>query len=357
MRIIPKKLGLSDTNIGYYKPVPSAEKLRQEIPLDGGEETVLRTREQIKAILDGRDSRRIMNAGPCSVHDIDEAKFVLDETKPVVDEVKSSFLVIVRLCYEKPRTGPSWPGYVTDPQMNGSGGLEKGLRDIRTLLVYAAKLGIGTSAEFVTTADIPHYTSDLLSYGWIGARTSESQEHHEHASRSSVPVGIKNGLSGKLENTAYAVLKSTYPQVSLGRMRNDQLAEVGSEGNPYAHLILRGSDQGPNYDVEHVALAERFLDDRNLRRSLIVDCSHANSGKDNTRQPAVCLNVVEQMRTNPTIKGAMLEVYINEGAQKLPDDRTGFDRRTLRSGLSVTDACMSLQTFKELMKETYRMVN
>ena len=349
IRIPPE--GLSDENIECYVEIPSAAQLREEIPLHDGE-NVWRSRNAVKDILTGKSEQRLVIAGPCSIHDIGEARHILDEMKSIADEVADVFFVLTRMCYEKPRTGPSWPGYVWDPDMNGTGGLEKGLRDTRQLLVYAAQHDIGVSAEFVDTDVIPHYTSDTLSHAWIGARTSESQGHHQHASRSSVPIGIKNGLSGNLDYTISAIQKARSPAVSAGRTRDDCVAEIRSRGNPYAHLILRGTDSGPNYNKESVAAATRLLKIKSLPAVMLIDCSHGNSRKDDAQQPAVFYNVVEQMRDNPAIRGAKLEVYIKRGSQakNIPEDRAGFDRRTLSPGISATDSCMGIAEFRDLIK-------
>lgn len=356
MTVIPPEDGLSDVNIKKWIDVPSAEELRREIPLDGVREIVLHRRKEVKAILDGSSKRRILIAGPCSVHDIEEALYILQEMQPLAEETEDVFLTIPRLCYEKPRTGPSWRGYVSDPHMNGSGGLEKGLRDIRTLLVFAARLGLPAAAEHVNTADTPHYMSDALCYAWIGARSSNSQEHQDHAGRSSLPMGIKNAPAGKLENTIYALQKAQHPEVSLGRRRSDRFAEVWAHGNQYAHLILRGTEDKPNYDEKSVITATKLIASLGLPEALIVDCSHDNSRKKPANQPAVLFDVVDQMPRNPAIKGIGLEVYIEEGAQKIPQDRTGFNRNRLLPWKSATDACISLDTYKETVRDSYKML-
>ena len=269
--------------------------------------------------------------------------------KSIADAVKDVFHVLARFCPEKPRTGIGWPGYVWDPHMNGTLDPEKSLRDIRHLMAYAATLGLGLAAEFVDTDNVPRYITDGLCYGWIGARTSESHFHHAHASRTSVPIGIKNTLSGGLENVIAGIKKARAPAVSGGRdLPTDAFAMFRSKGNAYAHLILRGFTGRTNYDAGSVLEAVKLMIGAGIPPRIVIDCNHGNSGKDPDKQPEVFSDVSQQMGYNNLIRGAMLEVYINSGAQKIPADLAGFDRRTLRPGLSVTDACMPLDSFREL---------
>jgi len=347
---------ISDVNIDKEVRVTPAAEMRGEIPID--EAAVLNRRDEVKRILEGVNSRHLLIAGPCSIHDLGETKYILQELRSIADAVKDVFLVVARFCPEKPRTGIGWPGYIWDPHMNGTLDPEKSLRDVRHLMAYAATLGLGLAAEFVDTDNVPRYITDGLCYGWIGARTSESHFHHAHASRTSVPVGIKNSLSGSLENVISGIKKARAPAVSGGRdLPTDSFAMFTSKGNAYAHLILRGTTGGTNYDRESVLHAGRLMNAAGVPPRIVIDCNHGNSGKDPEKQIKVFTDVSQQMGYTSLTRGAMLEVYINAGAQKIPADLTGFDRRTLRSGLSVTDACMSFQTFKEVMKEAYRMIN
>ena len=263
----------------------------------------------------------------------------------LADEVRDRIFVAMRVYFEKPRTTVGWKGYINDPNLNGTYDVKDGMAKARQFLLRVCEEGLPAATEFLEPFT-PQYVGDLISWGAIGARTTESQVHRLIASGLSMPIGFKNGTGGTVQIAADGVLAAGEEHVFLGIDDNGVAAIVKTTGNPAGHLVLRGGATGPNYDAESVASAQRILSDSGLVPNLIVDCSHANSSKDHTRQPIVFRDVLEQrVGGNGGVVGLMVESHLNAGNQTLGDDPAD-----LGYGVSITDACIDWKQTDELVR-------
>lgn len=315
--------------------------------------TVKKGRVGIRNILEGKDSRRVLIAGPCSIHDYDEAIEYAEKLKKLSDKVEDQFHIVMRTYFEKPRTGPAWRGLISDPDMDGNFDMIKGLDISRRLLKYINGLGLPAATEFVDPT-VPQYLSDLISWNAIGARTTQSQLYSQMATGLSMPVGFKNSLSGSISDPINAMAKCIERSAFLGTSKYGHPSIVRTTGNPECHIVLRGADDGPNYQAEQVREFQELLAKKGLQRKIMIDCSHGNSGKDYRKQPTVFEDVIDQViNGNSDILGIMLESNLFEGNQKIPDDLRGFDRSTLKYGVSVTDSCIGWQTTEEIIMTAY----
>jgi 3-deoxy-7-phosphoheptulonate synthase len=250
----------------------------------------------------------------------------------------------MRVYFEKPRTTVGWKGLINDPDMDDSFHIAKGLRLGRRVLLDINELGLPAGSEALDPVS-PQYLSDLIAWSAIGARTTECQTHREMSSALSMPVGFKNGTDGGVEVALNALESVGAPHHFLGVNQQGQSAVIRTKGNKYGHVILRGGNKGPNYDSVHVALVDKELEKRKMRRAIVVDCSHANSNKDHALQPLVMENVVEQVADgNQSIVGLMIESNLHEGKQSIPKDL-----KQLKHGVSVTDACVSWETTEAML--------
>jgi len=307
--------------------------------------TVYQARVEIADILHGRDDRLLVVVGPCSIHDTKAALEYAARLKTAIDELSADLRIVMRVYFEKPRTTIGWKGLINDPYLDQSFKINDGLRLARRLLLDLAEMGVPAGTEFLDMI-IPQYLAGLVSWGAIGARTTESQVHRELVSGLSCPVGFKNGTSGDVQIAIEAVRSAAHPHTFLGHTKNGQSAIFVTVGNPDCHVILRGGRTITNYDAESVGEACASLEKASLPPRVMVDCSHANSRKDHTKQPAVCRTVVEQIATgSPNIMGVMLESNLVAGAQKLTD------QKHLQYGQSVTDPCMGWDETLVLLKE------
>ncbi len=334
---------LSDVNIVSESVLITPRELHQSVPCPtAASEFVYESRRTIEQILNRKDPRLLVVAGPCSIHDVDAAMEYARRLKAEHDKHKDTLYIVMRVYFEKPRTTVGWKGFVNDPDLNDSFHIEKGLKKARQLLVALAELGIPAGTEALDPIS-PQYLSDLFSWTAIGARTSESQTHREMSSGLSTPVGFKNGTDGSLDIAINALKSASSPHRFLGINGDGQVTRLTTSGNKYGHVILRGGSE-PNYDSVSVAVAEKALGDAKLNPSLIVDCSHANSHKDHTLQPLVADNVTKQIvEGNRSIIGLMLESHLHDGNQKL-----GKDAQDLKYGVSITDACINWETTEQL---------
>ncbi len=310
--------------------------LMEELPIGESEAQLVReSRELAENIMLGKDDRLMVVVGPCSIHDTQAALEYAQLLKDYADTVSDELLVIMRVYFEKPRTTVGWKGLINDPQMDGSYDINLGLRTARTLLHELLKIGIPAGTEFLDTIS-PQFYADLISWGAIGARTTESQIHRELASGLSMPVGFKNGTGGSIQIALDAIQASQQAHHFLSVTKNGTAAVVSTKGNPGCHLILRGSTEGPNYDRETVASVKARLKEKGLATSLMVDCSHGNSRKDFTQQATVADDIASQMADGENaIASVMIESNLQEGNQSMTD------LAQLEYGKSVTDACVS----------------
>jgi len=341
---------VNNLNVVAFTPLAPPKRLREHLGAsERVSETVAEAREAIAAILEKRDTRMLVIAGPCSIHDPDAALDYARRLKALREELQDRLFIAMRVYFEKPRTTVGWKGLINDPDMNGSCDMEKGLMKARSLLLRIAELGVPAASE-VLDPIIPQYIADLLSWVSIGARTSESQTHREMASGLSMPVGFKNNTDGYLQAAIDAVISAARPHHFLGIDEDGMTCVVQTRGNGLGHVILRGGRSGPNYDPVSVIAVEEQMRAAGLEPRIIVDCSHANCGKRARLQAHVLRDVTQQRREgNTSIVGVMLESNLEEGCQKL-----GPDISALVYGRSITDPCIDWNTTESLLRETHR---
>ena len=325
-----------DLHIESFRPLLPPAILLEELPLsEGGAANVARGRGEVARILNGQDDRLVVIVGPCSIHDPIAAREYAQRLKAQADEHVRDLCIVMRVYFEKPRTTIGWKGLINDPRLDGSYAINDGLRLGRRLLLDLAEMGLFTGCEFLDPIS-PQFTSDLVTWGAIGARTTESQVHRELASGLSMPVGFKNGTDGGVQIAIDAVRASAYPHSFLGVTEQGLCAIVATRGNKECHVILRGGTSGPNYDATTVQKTTAALGAAGLQRRLMIDTSHGNSEKDHRRQQLVAEDIASQVGDGePGIFGVMMESFIVEGRQNL------VDPKTLTYGQSITDACMS----------------
>jgi 3-deoxy-7-phosphoheptulonate synthase len=307
--------------------------------------TVLQARDEISAILAGRDRRLIVVTGPCSVHDIDAAREYASRLKHAASEFSDDLRIVMRVYFEKPRTTVGWKGLINDPHLDQSYKINDGLRLARRLLLDLAEMGVPAGTEFLDMIT-PQYLAGLVSWGAIGARTTESQVHRQLVSGLSCPVGFKNATSGDVQIAIEAVLSAAHPHTFLGHTKHGQSAIFVTTGNPDCHVILRGGRNMVNYTADAVADTCAQLQAAALPPRVMIDCSHANSGKDFRRQSTVCRDIAAQIAAgNHNIIGVMLESNLVEGAQKLVPGKSPV------YGQSITDACIGWEETLTLLRE------
>ena len=347
------KSKIHNINVVAKEKLPSPKALKDTLPLSNkARKTVLSKRKELMSILDGKDSRLVVVVGPCSIHDTDLAKDYASRLKDLSKEVEDAFLILMRVYFEKPRTTVGWKGLVYDPDLNGTFDMISGLKKARKFLLDVANLGLWSGTEFLDPIT-PQYFGDLISWGAIGARTSESQTHRQLASGLSMPVGFKNGTGGSIQLAVDGIISSNSKHGFLGVDRSGKASIVTTRGNQDAHLILRGGSDKPNYDAQSVSDAVNKLQDSGANTSIIIDCSHANSFKDHTKQPGVFRNIINQRTNgNNNIIGLMLESNINPGNQKLDESNPS----NLAYGVSITDACIGWEETEVLLEEAYKNI-
>jgi len=333
-----------DLRIARTRPLIAPAVLSEEIPIsDRSAEFVAASRRNVEAILDAADSRVLLVAGPCSIHDPAAALDYAARLKSLSDEVGDAFMIAMRVYFEKPRTVMGWKGLINDPDLDGSYQINKGLRVARQLLVDLAEMGVPAATEFLDTT-LGQFYADLISWGAIGARTAESQVHRELASGLSMPVGIKNRTDGNVQVAVDAILAARERHLFPSLTKEGAPAILETTGNPYGHLVLRGgSETGPNYLAPAVDAAIRRLEGAGLPGIVMIDCSHGNSQKDPSKQAEVAAAVIDQLRGGQRgIRALMLESHLLSGRQQVTD-------RPLVYGQSVTDACLGFEQTEELI--------
>ena len=326
---------IDDVRIGAVRPLINPALLQERVPLqDDTLALVEASRKAIADVLHGRDDRLVVVVGPCSIHDHDQALEYGHQLKAAAEELRGELLIVMRAYFEKPRTTVGWKGYINDPHLDGSFAINEGLERARRLLLDLTTLGLPLGTEFLDLLS-PQYISDLVSWGAIGARTTESQSHRQLASGLSCPVGFKNGTDGSLKVAADALLAARAPHAFMGMTKMGVAAIFETRGNPDCHVILRGG-KAPNYDAAHVAQACETLRAAGLREQVMIDVSHANSSKQHRRQIEVGANVAAQIAAGEhRITGVMIESHLEEGRQDL------VPGVPLKHGVSITDACIS----------------
>lgn len=351
------KDNIENINIEYFEKLITPLQLKTEISIDKEiTDFVIESRKTISNIIKGIDKRLLCVIGPCSIHDVGSAYEYAKLLKKISDKHFKNVFIVMRTYFEKPRTTIGWKGLINDPDLNGNFNVNKGLKLSRQLLLDINKLGIPCGYE-VLDSITPQYISDLISWGAIGARTTESQVHRQIVSGMSVPIGFKNGTTGDIDVALNAIISSKHPHCFMG-ISNEGIPSIcKTKGNPYSHLILRGGKSGPNYYPENIQEIMKEMDEYNSHNNniidncIIVDCSHGNSKKDFRNQKKVLYNIYEQINNGNTyIKGFMMESNINEGKQSLPDIPT---KDNLKYGVSITDSCISIKETEEIFNELF----
>ena len=341
---------IDDVRIAAVRALVAPAVLLEELPVTPAVETLVeRSRQAIGAVLLDRDDRLIAVVGPCSIHDHDAAIAYARRLKPLADELKDELLVVMRVYFEKPRTTVGWKGYINDPRLDGSFRINEGLRRARELLLEVSAMGLPAGTEFLDLLS-PQYISDLIAWGAIGARTTESQSHRQLASGLSCPVGFKNGTDGSVQVAADAVLAARAAHSFMGMTKMGVAAIFETRGNPDGHVILRGG-KSPNFDAASIEAACAVLRKAGLREQVMVDCSHANSAKQHRRQIEVAADVARQIEGGERrIIGVMVESHLHEGRQDL------VPGQPLAAGVSITDACLGWHDTGPLLRGLARAV-
>jgi 3-deoxy-7-phosphoheptulonate synthase len=338
----------SNLKIKSITPIIAPTDLRQVFPLsDAGSEFVSAAREHIKNILHGKDPRLMVVLGPCSIHDTKSALDYAERLARLSEKVSDQLFLVMRVYFEKPRTTVGWKGLINDPDMDGSHLISKGLGIARGLLSRITELKLPVATEMLDPIT-PEYLADMLCWGAIGARTTESQTHRELASGLSFPIGFKNSTDGNLQIAIDAMIAACHSHSFLGINREGLTSIIQTTGNPDVQIVLRGGKK-PNYSPEDITRTEELMEKNKLFPCIMVDCSHANSEKNHEKQPMVLENVIGQIIAgNRSISGVMIESFIEGGNQPIPKDLS-----QLRYGVSITDKCIDWNTTERILLEAH----
>ena len=343
--VTPMFYRTDDLRIKWTNVVLPPVFLEKELPTtEKASSTIYHARNEICDILGGKDHRLLVVVGPCSIHDTKAARDYAGLLKGAIGELSRELRIVMRVYFEKPRTTVGWKGLLNDPYLDQSFKINEGLRLARHLLLDLAEMGVPAGTEFLDMIS-PQYVAGLVSWGAIGARTTESQVHRQLVSGLSCPVGFKNATSGDVQIAIEAVLSAAQPHTFLGHTKDGQSAIFVTTGNPDCHVILRGGKKRVNYAADSVAQVCGQLEDAGLAPHVMIDCSHANSNKDHTRQALVCRDVAGQIANGDArIIGVMLESNLVAGAQRL------VEGQQLVYGQSITDACMGWEETAGLLR-------
>jgi 3-deoxy-7-phosphoheptulonate synthase len=334
-----------DLRVTGYRPLLPPAILLEELPLDEtGSRAVARSRDDIARVLDLEDDRLVAIFGPCSIHDPAAALDYARRLRVIGDELREDLIVVMRAYFIKPRTTVGWKGLISDPHRDGSFRINDGLRMTRRLLLDLVAIGVPAACEFVDPIS-PQYTTDLVSWAAIGARTTESQVHRELASGLSMPVGFKNGTDGTVQIAIDAVRAARQPHSFMGVTEQGLAAIVETGGNPDAHVVLRGGLSGPNHDAASVRRTVDALTAASLPPQIVIDLSHGNSGRDHRRQPEIARDVAAQIASGDRhIAGVMAESFIEDGRQDADADPLVY-------GKSITDACIGWDVTVDVLRQ------
>jgi len=345
------KYPTDDLRIRAMKEVAPPVEIHAEFPIsDAAAETIYASRRAIHDILHGADDRLLVVVGPCSIHDVAAARDYADRLKVERDALAHDLVVVMRVYFEKPRTTVGWKGLINDPNLDGTFEINKGLRVARGLLLSLAEMGMPSGTEFLDLIS-PQYVADLVSWGAIGARTTESQVHRELASGLSCPVGFKNGTDGGLGVAIDAMRSASQPHHFLSVTKEGRSAIFSTAGSDDTHVILRGGVHGTNYDADSIESAAQDMEKAGLAANLMVDCSHANSRKQHERQIEVCHDLAHQIASGDArIMGVMIESNLMAGRQNIVSGVTPT------YGQSITDACIGWGETVPLLHELARAV-
>ena len=340
---------LDNVNIDNQEILITPEELKRQLPAtEEVKRGISQNREIVRSIIDGTDKRLLLVVGPCSIHNPREAIDYAERLKALSESVNEKLFIVMRAYFEKPRSTVGWKGLINDPHLDDSFKIAEGLAMARKLLLEISKLGLPLANEALDPIT-PQYLQELFSWTAIGARTSESQTHREMASGLSCPVGFKNGTDGSLDVALNALQSVKSPHRFLGISPDGKVSIVTTKGNAHAHVVLRGGTNGPNYYPENIAVCEEELESIGATQAIMVDCSHANSNKDHTKQGSVLEAVAEQISVgNKSIRGVMLESNLKPGNQKVDSSQE------LQYGVSITDACIGWEETERLLKDFHK---
>ena len=340
---------LDNVNIDNQEILITPEELKRQLPAtEEVKRGISQNREIVRSIIDGTDKRLLLVVGPCSIHNPREAIDYAERLKALSESVNDKLFIVMRAYFEKPRSTVGWKGLINDPHLDDSFKIAEGLAMARKLLLEISKLGLPLANEALDPIT-PQYLQELFSWTAIGARTSESQTHREMASGLSCPVGFKNGTDGSLDVALNALQSVKSPHRFLGISPDGKVSIVTTKGNAHAHVVLRGGTNGPNYYPENIAVCEEELESIGATQAIMVDCSHANSNKDHTKQGSVLEAVAEQISVgNKSIRGVMLESNLKPGNQKVDSSQK------LQYGVSITDACIGWEETERLLKDFHK---
>ena len=335
---------IDDTRIRAVRPLLTPALLQESLPVsDTLIDRVEQQRRAISDVLHGRDDRLIVVVGPCSIHDHDQTMEYARRLQPLAQELADDLLVVMRVYFEKPRTTVGWKGYINDPHLDGTFAMNEGLERARRLLLEVVELGLPAGTEFLDLLS-PQFISDLIAWGAIGSRTTESQSHRQLASGMSCPVGFNNATHGGVKVAEDPIVSAQSPHAFMGMTKMGQAAIFETRGNDDCHVILRGG-KTPNYDAAHVQAACEALQASQLRPQVMIDLSHANSSKQHQRQIDVASDVASQIAGGDArITGVMIESHLEEGRQDL-------GKGELKRGVSITDACISMEQTEPVLRE------
>jgi 3-deoxy-7-phosphoheptulonate synthase len=339
-------LPTQDLNVKQIVRLLTPRALKEALPVsEAANATVVSGRQTIRNILDQKDPRLLVVVGPCSIHDVKGALDYAGRLSALRRELGDRMEIVMRVYFEKPRTILGWKGLVNDPRLDNSHDIETGLKIARRLLLDITGMGLPAATEFLDQI-IPQYISELVSWAAIGARTTESQTHREMASGLSMPVGFKNGTDGSLQIAIDAMGAARHPHSFLGIDQEGVTSIIRTAGNAAGHVVLRGGRLRTNYDAASIREAEEQLAEQGLPRVMMVDCSHANSGKQPARQEDVWRSVIQQRAQGTrSLIGIMVESYLEDGAQPFPRNPA-----ELRYGLSITDGCVGWETTERMLR-------
>jgi len=339
---------LENTHVTSIEPILTPIELKSKYPLDDTTSSnIISWRKEIENIISGNDKRLLVIMGPCSIHDVSSALEYANQIKEFRNQFQDKLFIVMRVYFEKPRTTIGWKGLINDPYLNGTYDINYGLELARSLLLQINQLGVPTGCEFLDVFT-PQYYADLVSWGAIGARTTESQLHRELASGLSMTIGFKNGTDGSIDIAAEAIQSAETSHVFLGIDETGKASIVKTTGNQSLHIILRGGAEGPNFDHVSMNNVNKLLIKKKIGTRVLIDCSHGNSGKNYRNQPLVLESVMNQIENGEkNIGGVMIESHLKEGAQKhcVENGKDG-----LEYGKSITDECINIDTSLKMLE-------
>ncbi len=342
---------LENVNISEIKPIVSPDELKSSVKISTtAADFVIESRQTISNILNGNDPRLLVIIGPCSIHDPKAAIEYAERLEPLVQKYKRSMQIVMRVYFEKPRTNIGWKGLINDPDLNGSNNIEKGLAAARNVMIDILNKKIPTGSELLDPI-LPQYYADLICWASIGARTSESQTHREMASGLSMPIGFKNATDGNIDVALHGIQAARHSHSFIGVTQNGTIGRVSSNGNPDAHLIIRGGSNGPNYSSVQMEEHIEKIKQSKINTQILVDCSHGNSRKKAENQHKVLNSILNQIQNgNNAIFGVMLESFLLHGNQKIQSS-------PLTYGMSITDECIGWNETETLLETIHQRLS